>query len=198
MPTVTPELAFEATADQIALGIDSYLRGEATTAIRRGNYSTVNRFMSARIRRAVAYAEQITRRKYPNAKARDPRRRPDPSMPHLEDSWTYQPASFRGGVKLINTRPNAAMLVVGFDTPSRIAPGNFIDKKTGKAVLMFPKRPRPAHLWAPKSGTVKLKRPTTRPVPASQRRVNIAESIPYRAIRQSFREGSVRTGVRTG
>lgn len=171
-------------SDRFTQELDAYLKGEATRTIRRESYTVVNGAMSRGIKKAAVLAKNGTERKYPNARQRDPRRHPNPGLPHLADSWDYQLAS-EGGVKLFNTHPKAAMLIMGITKPSVIAPVNRFSSKLGKAVLMYPRRPAPAHLWA---NSIYIGAKTvTRPIPSSQRRINEHESIGYRAIRNAFR-----------
>lgn len=172
---------------QVSQRLDAYLKGEATRAIERGSYQQVNGFITRSLKKAVDLAINATNRKYPLAYERDERRRPVPGAPHLADSWDYSPASGPVGGALVNRHPKAAMLIVGFDKPSVITPGNFISFRTGQPVLMFPKAPNPAHLFT--GSPIQLADPVVRPVPASQQRLAVAETIPYRAIRQAFRQG---------
>lgn len=165
--------------------LDAYLRGAATTMVRRESYQVANGAISRRIKTAATYAKNATERKYPNARARDPRRHPDPHLPHVADCWTYQLASGVGGAKLINTHPKAGMLLLGIEKPSTLVPRNFIDIRTGRPILMFPKGPAPAHLYA--RSAAMIPNPVKRPIPRSQRRVAVNESIGYRAIRNAFR-----------
>lgn len=185
MPIVSIDDSFSSKmGGQIVQRVDSYLKGEGTRAIERGAYSSFNRFMAVAIKRAALIAQAQTQRKYPMAKERDESRRPVPGVPHLEDSWTYQLPSGRGGAKLVNTRPGAAMLLIGFDTPSTF------DTASDDTPLYFPRRPLPQHKAVSKaSQNVRITRPITRPVPASQQQVELNNAIPYLSIRAAIRQG---------
>lgn len=168
--------------------LDRYLRGEATRVIEREGYVQVNGFLTRQMRVARDFAIRGTNRKYPKAFERDPRRHPDPDLPHLADSWVFTPATSPAGATLANLHPKASMLLLGFSTPSEISPENSSKtNRNGEPVLIFPKRPNPSHLWARNSGVVKLTKTVVRPVPESQRPVDPRESIGYVAIRQAFR-----------
>lgn len=166
-------------AGQIVQKLGPALRGEATTAIRRGAYQQGNAFMARRIRVAADIARTMTQRKYPNAKEREESRRPVPGAPHLEDSWTYTLPSSRGGARLVNTRPQAAMLLLGISKPSSLSPQG--------VAMVFPKRPQNQALSSRTNANIRHR--IVRPVPVSQTRVPATESIPYLAIRASIRQG---------
>lgn len=169
--------------------LDPYLKGEATEAVRRGAYVNAKSYISRQVRVAVGIAENITNRQYPNAYARDERRRPIPGAPHLADSWFYSPNSDpQRGASLVNSHPKAAMLIKGFSTPSVITPKYFASFRKGEPVLMFPKGTNGVD-FVPRYKTIQLSETVTRPVPLSQREKPDSETIAYRAIRQAFRQG---------
>lgn len=171
--------------------LDAYLKGEATQAVRRGGYKNAKAFITRQVKLAVSIAENITNRQYPNAYARDERRRPIPGAPHLNDRWFFSPSSDpERGASLVNDHPKAAMLIKGFDTPSVITPKNFTENRKGVDVpiLMFPRGTNGVE-FVPRSRTTRTSQAVTRPVPASQRSKADNETIPYRAIRQAFRHG---------
>ena len=172
---------------QVTQKLDSFLKGEATRAIERGSYQQANGFITRSLKKAVELAINGTMRKYPLALERDERRRPIPNAPHLVEMWDFSPASGPVGGALVNRHPKAAMLIVGFDTESVITPRDFLSARKGVPVLMFPKAPSPAHLFT--SNAIQLSETVIRPVPASQRSVDVPDTIPYRAIRQAFRQG---------
>lgn len=175
---------------QITQRLDPYLKGELTRAVKKGAYQSANRFIGQQMRVAVQIAQNLTDRKYPNAYARDEARRPNPGSDHLNDRWSYTTTGGNGpeAARLINDHPKAAMLIMGFSTPSVIEPKNFISFRKGVPVLMFP-RGSDGRSFVPTSRTIQCEQAVTRPVPASQHPVSEAESIPYRAIRQALRQG---------
>lgn len=188
MPGLTTE--FDASfGDEFIQTLDPYLRGEATQAVRRGAYVSANAFISRQVRLAVEIAQNITDRHYPNAYNRDERRRPIPGAPHLNDSWYYSPNSDpERGASLVNNHPKAVMLLKGFTNPSVITPKSFISFRTGQPVLMFPRGTNGVD-YVPTSRAIQVAGAITRPVPMSQRYKADVETIPYRAIRQAFRQG---------
>jgi hypothetical protein len=169
--------------------LDAALKGEATQAVRRGAYVNAKAFISRQMPIAVQIAQNMTNRQFPNAYARDERRRPIPGATHLNDEWAYSVSSDRErGASLINYHPKAAMLLRGFSTPSVIVPKDFISFRTGQPVLMFPRGTNGVD-FVSTSRAIQLAEPVTRPVPASQQAKADVETIPHLAIRQAFRQG---------
>ena len=174
---------------EFILQLDAYLKGEATQAVRRGGYKNAKAFISRQVRVAVGIAENITNRHYPNAYLRDERRRPIPGAPHLNDRWFYTPSGDpERGASLVNDHPKAVMLIKGFSKPSVITPKNFLSFRTGRPVLMFPRRTNGVE-FVRTSRAIQAHDAVTRPVPVSQRAKADKDTIPYRAIRQAFRQG---------
>ena len=186
---VNLDFALDRATDQINLQVTRYLRTVAQQQVKRGVAPTVKSYVTNRTRAAVSEAKRMTQEKYPGAKNRDDRRRPRGAEPHLEDSWTFAADGSETGAMLINTRPKATMLLLGWNVDSRLTPKNRIHPKTGKPVLIFP-RFTDGKEWVDKKQLSVIPHTIVRPRPASQASVGgVRNSIPYIALRESFLQG---------